>query len=170
MKRITVSWKWTSKEIACAPVFIRLHCQGACCKSKNYWLPKKDGSNCPKLGPEGCTFTVQEKPVVCLLYPLVIKNDKMVLHARALLHYCKPNYKIGGQTIWEQNRINLIELFGEDQFNRVLNDIRQQQDSYLEGTDEFFEQLKTEEDMFTANLTEQKNLIPPTREKGSWPI
>lgn len=160
---IKVSAKWATKEIACTMPFIATNCGGACCKGTSYWPSKANGDVCAHLGDKGCKLAIPEKPVTCLLYPFVIKNETLVLHGRALLACCKSNYKIGGKSIWEQNEGNLTTLFGAEQFSRVLKEIKAGRDTYLEITDEFLEQLEFEDSL------EEQNIVPVARTKGNWP-
>lgn len=84
------------------------------------------------------------------------------------MHYCGPNYKVGGKSIWEQQRENLTDLFGEEQFERVLKDIKEGKDSWVEATDEFFEQLEYEQKVFRKIVETQIKVTPEPRNKGSW--
>lgn len=157
MVRIKVSAAWVSKEIGCAMPYIATHCGGGCCRSKAFYPPKSGGradGKCARLTDTGCEFDAINKPLICLLYPLVIKNNTLVLHGRALLGCCKKNYKVGGLSIWEQNKGNLTILFGEEQWERVNESVKRGEDSWLELSDEFRKQQQIE------HVWEQMNMIP----------
>lgn len=117
---LTASHKWLSKEIECNLVGIQ-RCTANCCKGLYFYPSKsnidKDGNPigyCKFLTPTGCSMSVKQKPLKCLLYPLIIKNNRLILHGRAICSVCRNNYKKGGKSILEQNKDNLSEVFGEE--------------------------------------------------------
>lgn len=153
-KVIKVSAAWCNKEIGCELQFIigAGGCGGKCCTGKTYYPAKSNGDVCFHLGPEGCKLLAEEKPNICLLYPLTILNDTLVLHGRALLGCCKPNYKRGGKTIFEQLKDNLIILFGEEQYTRVAADLKDNRDSYFTVTTNFEKQQQIEKEWQRDNI------------------
>jgi len=157
--KIRVSWKWASKEVGCTVDIIlgEKGCGGQCCKTPSYYPPKSNGGKCFHLGDKGCKLQADDKPIKCLLYPFVIKNNLLVLHGRSLIGTCKPCYKKGGKMIIEHLADNFVTLFGERQYKRILNDVKNKRDSYIDLTDEFLEQLRNEDKL------EIDNTIPPLR-------
>lgn len=126
-KRIGVSWKWATKKIDCTIKGITKEngCKGVCCTG-NFYPAKANGGKCIYLGSKGCELKPSEKPIKCLLYPFVVKNNNLVLYGRALMQSCKLCYFPKDEkvpSIFVNLKDNLIELFGEEQYNRVYNDV-----------------------------------------------
>lgn len=85
------------------------------------------------------------------------------MHGRALLGTCKPCYKKGDKMIIEQLKDNFIEIFGAEEYNRVLNDIKNEKDSYFYISKELATQIEHED------YLEQNNINPIIREgRGSY--
>jgi Fe-S-cluster containining protein len=117
--KLEVSAKWAVQVIDCTLEGIIKRCHGTCCSSKSFWPPKASGGTCKNLGPQGCVLG-DEKPIECLLYPFRIQGDKLNVHGRALISHCRPNHKVGGQSIAEANRANLALVFGEAQADAIV--------------------------------------------------
>lgn len=165
---ITVSAAWATKEVACTFEYIQSNCKG-CCTGKNFWNPVQDGTSCDHLKENGCEFEAETRPINCLLYPFIInKKNRLVFHGRALIHYCGPNYGVGGMTIWEQQKTNLTALFGKEQYERVQADISEGKDSWVEATPDFFVQLENENKLFREIVETQIKQAPPARLIGNW--
>lgn len=103
-------------------------CGGRCCTSPAFWppnaQPQEDGRSCHYLGPEGCTLSADDKPVVCLLYPFMPPapgSTVLRMHFRAPTLYCKPNYQRGPR-LAEAMRPSLVALVGEEQAAKALED------------------------------------------------
>lgn len=156
--RWKVSRAWSSKHIDCTLKGILKGCNGICCNNKTFYPAKSNGGTCYYLGNKGCVLEPKDKPIKCLLYPLVLKNESIVLYGRALTWTCKPNYKLGEVSILENLKGNLCELFGIEQYNRVYNDvIVEGKNSYFEPSEVLLKQLEQEEEL------EEKNEIPIKR-------
>lgn len=164
--RWTVSHKWLTKKHDCTLAGIRGRCHGGCCHSATYWPPVAyDGPDkaCGMLGPAGCQFSDADKPITCLLYPLILnKYGQLGLHIRATTGkgVCKGNHGKGPMLI-DALRLNLIELFGVEQFDRVRREILAGRDSYFVVSDKIALQYSLEKVMA------DKNLPPVPRTKGS---
>ena len=73
-----------------------------------------------------CMKNSQYKPRECKLYPLTIsKNGLLVVDFKATYYYC-PNYK-KGLPIWITLKNNLIDLFGEEFYDRLKKDMEAQE-------------------------------------------
>lgn len=152
--KIKISWKWATKELNCCYDGIINGCEGKCCKNVSCWVPIKDGKkigNCIYLGKDGCILTIKEKPIICLLYPLVIRKNSIILHYRGLSFCCKKCYKVGGKTIFQQNKNNLIEIFGEKTINEMEESINNQKDYEFYIDDTLFKQINYEEELIKNN-------------------
>jgi Pyridoxal-phosphate dependent enzyme len=81
----TVSAATLAKRLNCTLNGITTTCHGACCyagPSGQRWPPNADpqeGGACHYLGPQGCTLDPLDKPVKCLLYPLMEKEGRRTL-------------------------------------------------------------------------------------------
>ena len=103
----TLSAKWAAQHIQCFSPAIEEGCQGCCTKS--YW-----GSPCPCLVNNRCKFTVENRSVICVLFPFVLNpTNKLCLYARALFRSCKKN-RGGDKTILECLHPQFSVLFGEE--------------------------------------------------------
>lgn len=155
--RIRISWRWASKQINCTVAGILSGCMGKCCTGTAYWPSKANGNRCAHLTESGCGLSALQKPTVCLLYPFVIKNGALVLHGRALVGCCKPNYTPGsGPSIFEHLGANLITMFGDDQYRRALASIKAERDSYFDLTPALISWLAVDA------AAEEANKIPDT--------
>lgn len=159
---IIVSRAWAMKRIDCTMKGITAKdgCGGACCKG-NYYPAKANNGVCIWLGKDGCKLTLKSRPVKCLLYPFVIKNGKLILYGRALLHSCKPCYKKGEETIFENLRGNLIELFGKDEYEKVGKNLKRGRIARLRIPHWMEEQLLIE------RIAEERNENPNKRKLGN---
>lgn len=154
-RRIKVSGKWARTPIKCTLYGIQHGCMGACCKG-NFYPAKASGGTCYYLSPTGCILPLHHRPVKCLLYPFVIKDNSLVLYGRALIHTCKLNRK-GKRTILQHMKPQLIELFGIDQWKRLWCDvIKQNKDSYLIIPDEIQRDINNEKGAEALNIIPQE--------------
>lgn len=140
-QRIKVSAAWLSRKHDCTLAGIHARCNGGCCYGNAFW-PGKSGARempdgrraCDHLGPAGCVLPPADKPVTCLLYPLMINNHgTVVLHHRATFGtgVCKGNHG-NGPPVVDALRDNLTELFGAEQYARVRADVLAGRDSWLD--------------------------------------
>lgn len=136
----TTSAAWLAKPWDCTLAGITREggCGGGCCTSPTFWPPKagESAAGCDQLGPDGCTMTEQQRPVKCLLYPLLEnKSGKLVAHGRAPMGVCKPvslgNAPDGAPQLSEAMHSNLAEVLGADQADQVSADTAQGVDSVV---------------------------------------
>lgn len=162
--RWTVSAKWLSKKHDCTVSGIKKRCSGGCCYGPSYWPGKSsqtEDNACPKLGESGCEFDPTERPITCLLYPLILNpNNKIILHHRTQFKTscCKGNSGKGPMII-EALEGNLSELFGKDQYARVLKDVKAGRDSYFDVPDHVLHAYRQEKRL------EEENVPPEARSK-----
>lgn len=166
--RWKVSAKWLAKRHDCTLAGITHRCHGACCKSPAYWPPRAfEGANqCGRLGPQGCTFADDDKPITCHLYPLKLnKNGTLILHNRTTLPtgICKGNHG-NGPPIIEAMENNLVAVFGRDQYERVRADVLAGRDSYFEPAPDILAAMAREHDW------EEQNIPPEPRGEARTPI
>lgn len=134
--RWRVSAAWLAKPHDCTLRGIVDRCGAGCCYGSVYWPPRTaaDGQGCPLLGPGGCTLSVADRPVTCLLYPLLVNAQGMlVLHARATTErgICKGNFGRGPMLI-DALAGQLTALFGADAVARVRADVVAGRDSWVD--------------------------------------
>ena len=132
-----ISIAWATKHIDCTPEGRRI-CQGKCCTMKSPMgqgrylseelskLPahiknqldehrvvkKEHDAPCPLI--DDCLKHPEWKPIQCKLYPFLIRNNKLVMR-RGIFH-C-PNWNKGEQTVFENCKQDLIEIFGEEWYD-----------------------------------------------------
>lgn len=160
---LPISYKWATKKINCTLHGILNGCGGVCCTG-NFYPARANGGKCIYLDETGCRLSEQERPVKCLLYPFVIKNNRLVLYGRALMQSCKAYYKPGDesvQSIFKNMRTNFTALFGNEQYERVYRDITNTKNSYFILPDWWDKQVHTEA------RREVLNINPKIRKYGS---
>ena len=128
-----VSGKWARKPINCTLHGIMNECHGCCTKRPGWNAETKypirafgEGATaCGFFVPgSGCSFTIKERPVNCMLYPFVLNSNKtLVINARSLTSSCKHAYKTQNKSLFEIFRDAFVELFGEEQYERVYKDV-----------------------------------------------
>lgn len=120
---LPVRWR-VSRELTkphdCTVAGILGRCGAGCCRSALYWPSRvygNPGNACGNLGPAGCVFSLADRPVTCLLYPLRLRGDMLLLHHRARLatSVCKGNHGQGPPLI-DALEAHLTALFGADQY------------------------------------------------------
>lgn len=163
MDKIKISYLWLSKKIDCSKEGIA-RCEGKCCKGFSFYPSKsnlKDGKpigKCFFLSTDGCILKREQKPIKCLLYPLVFNKKTLCLHGRALCSLCNKNYNQGNKTILESNVLDLIEVFGEENVERIKKSVLiDKKDCFIFLSPELKKQLEKEE------LFEKLNKIPEPR-------
>lgn len=126
-----VSGKWARQKINCTLHGIQNECFG-CCGKRQGWTPTRvypmrlfSDLICEHfVKDKGCEYSIKERPIGCLLYPFEL-NDKntLVLYGNAIITSCKKSFKTQDISIFEHFKETWIEIFGEDQYNRVYEDI-----------------------------------------------
>jgi hypothetical protein len=148
MKQATDSWErwkasaaWLTKRWNCTSAFITSSngC-GSCCKGKieGYWPPRsiypgESEPRCHYFGRNGCTLSLRDKPVGCMLTPLTLNKSRTLVIMHRLqfrTSMCKGACGTGPMLI-DALKPGLIELFGIEQWKRVRRDI-------MDGHDSFF--------------------------------
>lgn len=176
-----VSAKWITKHHDCTLHGISTRCGGVCCCSPAFWPPKAyikpgyvskrenlvdngagkmmPGFACGHLTKNGCEFTLQDRPITCLLYPMVLNdNGTLVAHNRITTAkgVCRGNFGNGAMII-DTIRDNLCTLFGEPQVMRVRAEVVAGKDSYFIVPESIQRQYKHERHL------ESKNAPVPAR-------
>lgn len=155
--KVKASAAWLSKELMCSAEGIKL-CGGRCCKTKGFYPPKCSPKFvCPHLTDTGCKFTKEDKPIKCLLYPLVFQKRPdgslaLNLHHRAPCTICKECYKKGGQSILRQQEANLKEIFGAEIVDGMIKAIESGQDYTFDLPEQVEKQLRFEEQEELENI------------------
>jgi hypothetical protein len=122
-------------------------CHGDCCiKLRSYWPPRAYQFGCEYLSNVGCTLSIQDRPIDCLIYPLFI-NHKGTLQIHNHCYHkkwmCNPNMGVGekkdsaGHTIPDMQPFSDrlkekgVRYFFMPGQTSLLNGVRTKQD-YLE--------------------------------------
>lgn len=109
----TLSAEGTMKHIACYSSAIKSGCGGCCHMRTCIW-----GTSCIGLGANNiCTFPLKTRPVRCLLYPFVLKRNKLLL-AWWVKETCEKNMG-GDRTILECLQPMFTSLFGKQTFDNL---------------------------------------------------
>jgi len=99
-----VSAATLARRLDCTLHGIQTACHGACCyagPSGERWPPNADpqgpGGACHYLGGEGCRLAAEDRPVKCLLYPLMEREGRtsLPLYFRAKSATCRGCYGTG---------------------------------------------------------------------------
>jgi hypothetical protein len=162
--RWRVSAAWTRRAHDCTLAGIEARCGGGCCHGPTYWPAVSEagraGGPCANLGPNGCSWPGEDRPVTCLLYPLRLNRAGMlVLHHRTTTagSVCKGNHGQGPRLI-EAMAYSLTSLFGEEQYQRVLAQVLAGEDSYFEVPEEVLQAMELE-------LAQEAVQEPPIRRR-----
>lgn len=141
MGRWRISAKWASKPFDCTVRGIVTQCHGDCCWLPSYWPARvfrlRGDTACAHRGPRGCLLTEPDRPLDCLLYPLIFNNaGTLVLHNRALLPnwVCKGCAKVGSPLIVSAEP-SLSAIFGQAQYVRVMRSVLAGQDGFFEPSE-----------------------------------
>jgi len=136
-KRGVVRWKmsgaWARKPINCTMQGIINECHG-CCTVKPGWNASKmypirafgpGATQCGFFVPgSGCSFSLKERPMNCMFYPFVLNSSgTFVISGHALTSSCKHAYRTQATSIFVHFKDTWIAIFGEEQYNRVHQDI-----------------------------------------------
>jgi hypothetical protein len=124
-----ISAKWAAKALDCTLQGIVHRCHGGCCYSRKgaYWPARAhnpiDGP-CFWLGDRGCKLQRTDRPLTCLMYPLVLNASNMwVMHYRGRRGCCAANVDKGPMLI-DAMADNLIVIFGEQLASEIRKDVR----------------------------------------------
>ena len=159
-----VSAAWASKPLMCTldGIVREGGCGGTCCTSRTFWPPRTGEEGCPHLTDTGCSFTEAERPVKCLLYPLMPnKNRKLIVHHRAATGHCKPNWGLGPPIV-EALHTNLVALFGADQADRMKADVLAGKDTEVRVPAHVAAALDLEEQWEAADIVPEARRPAPT--------
>jgi len=118
------SSKWSMSLIDCTKDGIISGCYGKCCTGATFWPSRLyDDKKCGFLTDKGCILKDDDKPVFCLLFPLMKnKNNTLNLYFRAKTSCCKSNVRADNSTtIIECLKDNIKTLLGEGNANYILN-------------------------------------------------
>jgi len=123
-----VSAKWALKVINCTYEGIINNCKGKCYCTPSFWPCNAEGKTvCYYLGKTGCTLSNKDKPVTCLLFPLTVVRNTLVLYWRAPQPHscCYPNYGKGSLSVVKSIKPCLEELFGVDLVLGIIKSVEQ---------------------------------------------
>lgn len=143
-----ISAAWASKPHDCTLEGILKRCGGGCCKSPTYWPPNSNKGVCAHLGVNGCVLSAEDKPVTCLLYPLVVNDSgTIVLHHRTTTQtgICKGNHSKGPALI-DALEGNLSELFGEEAYSRLRREVMAGRDTFVSVPDDVWAAFEKEKE------------------------
>lgn len=146
-EEIKVSAAWASHVIDCTLGGIQDRCHGRCCEFVEYWPPSSgDGKVCPMLSKVGCVLG-EKRPIQCILSPFTFNSaGTLVLHWRtAQWGRCAPCHDVGGRMIIEVLAPTWYELFGKEQVDQAVEDVRNGVDPVLKVSTTFWEQIAVEE-------------------------
>lgn len=168
MTRWKVSAKWAARAHDCTLSGIRSNCAAGCCTSGpsgTYWPARAWGNaprqRCGMLGENGCTFAREDRPVGCLLYPLVVNpTGTLILHHRVVSRTscCKAAHG-SGPPIIEAVGWCLTLLFGADQYARVRDDVLAGRDSWLDVPEAIETAVEQERQWQAQNLPPEPRSI-----------
>lgn len=114
-----------------------LHCNGRCCWGAIFWPAKANpdtaAGKCVYLGPQGCTLTMEQRPVTCLLYPLLVKNDRLLVHHRSRFKGVSCYLNLGQCDIplVELFKPTWVHLFGHEQYEMLRVNTQHGQETIL---------------------------------------
>lgn len=128
-----VSAGWLSKPFDCSLGHILSSCNGSCCNGEIHWPSKAFGNKCGFLGEHGCVLSEKDKPISCMLFPIVLnRSNSLILFHRSMFKkgMCKGAFG-KGQMLIDSQEAGLVYAFGREQFDRVRNDVINGKDSYF---------------------------------------
>lgn len=163
--RWKISAKWAMHPHDCTLVGITRDggCGGMCCRNQAFWPPKSGGNlgQCQLLGPDGCTLAPDERPIKCLLYPLIPNdNGTLVRHYRA--PSCGPCIGVGPPLIDALDG-SLRALFGDAEYDRIRADVHNGKDPAVVLPSNLAAQLEREAEM------ERRVDVPTSRKETLHP-
>lgn len=124
-----ILWKVSAKSMLlgfnCTLDGILNGCMGCCCGFPPSDPRRTEENSCKHLGDHGCTLEMKDRPVLCLTYPLHIKNGVLKIYGRTPWIRCKKNYtKKEDMTptsirLIDSCKATFSHLFTEDAYNYV---------------------------------------------------
>ena len=159
-KFFKLSAKWASKPFCCTVEHIQKKCRGACCfnNNNNFWPGNSSGKeDCFYHSETGCTLSVDDRPIACLLFPLRIHSSGLIrMYHRALFTkgICKGAYRVGNMLIEEMGWA-LRSVFGDVVYEQAVLSVKKGKDFIFPATEQIQKILKYEEYC-------EKNKVPPT--------
>lgn len=162
-----ISAKWAVKRLDCTLHGIVHRCHGGCCYSRKgaYWPARAhspiDGP-CFWLGDRGCKLHRTNRPLTCLMYPLVLSDSNMwVMHYRARRGCCAANVDKGPLLI-DALAENLTVIFGQELASRITDEVRSGRNPEFVVPEPVAAQWVHEETLIEANA------IPQPRSAWLW--
>ena len=149
-----VSAAWLSKPFDCTLPHILEHCHGRCCEGTVFWPSKAFGDRCGFLGPNGCVLAEDDKPVTCMLFPIVPnKDNRLIMFHRSMFKkgMCRGAFKKGPPLI-DSQRAGLVYVFGQAQYDRVRAAVMAGRDSYFSCPQEMHQELLREAALENTNI------------------
>jgi len=145
-----ISAKWANKIITCTKDGIINFCHGQCCKYKTYF-PKNypDDTSCSALTELGCSFSLDERPVSCVLFPFTLqKNNLLGMQFRIIYnpHRCGPCIGKGDKTILENLSNQWKILFGDETVEKMIRTTKIGKDFVFRVDKKIDEQVRKELD------------------------
>ena len=145
--------RWLTRRHDCTLAGIQKRCGGKCCTSDKFWPPSAYApKSCEHLGVHGCTLTQEARPVVCSLYPLRVVKGTLVLYIRSTYPkgLCAGNHG-KGPLIIDALKSSLVALFGQEQYDRVRNDMLEGRNSFFQPSPELAKRIEREEKLAVEN-------------------
>lgn len=163
--QIKISKKWLNHKFNCNTDYIKTVCKGRCCEGTNkilisllpeeetqqkqignkvenhLLLPDPKTGKCPNKTEDGlCKLHYTDiKPFGCIISPFTInKNNTLIIRHR----YSKFKCHGTGKPAYITFKDSLTKLFGEDQYNILINDINNKDDLYLKISGKTINKLK----------------------------
>jgi hypothetical protein len=158
----TVRWKmsaaWLARPHDCTLRGIMDRCGGVCCRSKVFWPPRTGENGCPLLGPAGCTLSVDDRPVTCLLYPLRVRGTSVAKHHVSTIPtmWCAGNDNRGPALV-DAMRDQLVALFGADQYEHIRSEALAGRDVWVDVPPDVMAAYEAE------MVEEEANVVPTPR-------
>ena len=155
-----VSAKWSTKRIDCTPRGILFSCHAKCCRAP-FW-PGRAGENkvyCDFLGNKGCTLTVEQRPIVCNLFPFTVSKENLIrLSGTSIAKHqcCNPCYGAGPMIIDALND-NFEHMFGKEQTRVIIETVKSGKDAIIDVPDSIYHDWLREEEQA------EKDVLPTPR-------
>ena len=123
-------------------------CHGKCCTNlPSFWPHRAYPFGCPYISAIGCTLSIQDRPIDCLIYPLFI-NYKGSLQIHNHCYHkkwmCNPNMGVGEPLVDNIGEM-LVELFGLPAFLEMRASAMEGKWCQFSTTTEFDLQREVEE-------------------------
>jgi hypothetical protein len=162
----------------CTLAGITARCGGRCCYGPSYWPARSSpegaaGGPCANLGPTGCTWSMSDRPVTCLLYPLRFTPTRsgLVLHHRTRFAkgICGGNYGQGPMLI-DALRPGLAELFGAAAIDWARDEAMSGRDVHLEIPPRLLAEIHREKTLEESNTPPVLRSLPMADDGTTIPL